>query len=302
MEPILLVLAAGIGSRYGGIKQLERVGNNGETLLDYSCYDALRSGFKKIVFIIRPDIEKEFREVLFDRIAKNADASYVFQTTTTLMSEKQIKLSTERKKPWGTVQAVLSAEKYLNNPFAIINSDDYYGLKSFQILGSYLSGINNDSNRYSLVGYLLKNTMSLKGSVSRGICEVKDSYLTKLTEHKEIQYQNDRIVSYYHGKNLFLTGEETVSMNLFGLTPNVLNLMKKYLYKFWENSILDLKAEYILSDCLSEIIDNGEGSLQVFNTPEKWFGMTYIEDREMVRKSLKEKTESGVYPIKLWEK
>ena len=300
MKPILLVLAAGIGSRFGGIKQLEKVGKNGETLLDYSCYDAVKSGFGKIVFIIRPDIEKDFRDCLFNRISGSTDAVYVFQTLNSFMNDEQIFLSRERKKPWGTVQAVLCAEKYLDRPFAIINADDYYGPESFRILSNYLSETDNDSSNYAMAGYLLKNTMSLKGTVSRGVCQVNGQMLTGLSEHKEIGYRGQSIISHFNGEDVELTGNEVVSMNMFGLTPHVLRYMKSSLQSFWKEKISDAKAEYILADFLSDMIKEKKCTLKVFSSPEKWFGMTYIEDKETVKKSLAEKTERGFYPESLW--
>ena len=216
MKPTLLVLAAGMGSRYGGVKQIDSVGKNGECLLDFAAYDAKKSGFGKIVYIIRKDIEKDFRERLFDRVARNFDAEYVFQNHDSLLSEEQKRLSENRAKPWGTAHAVLCAEQALKTPFAVINSDDYYGREAFETLGKYLSGIENDSTEHAMVGYILGNTMSKNGSVSRGVCSVKDGKLESIVENLKIYYEGQKIISDLGNKKVEMTGKEWVSMNLFG--------------------------------------------------------------------------------------
>ncbi|MGD8114010.1 MAG: hypothetical protein ACQEWA_03930, partial [Sphaerochaetaceae bacterium] len=210
MEPILLVMAAGMGSRYGGVKQIDGVGLDNEALLDYSTYDALKSGFGKVVFIIRKDIEKDFRSRIFDRIAEHCDATYVFQELTTLLDEKQIALSKDRKKPWGTIHAVLSAKEELNAPFCVINSDDYYGREAYEIMGKHLGSVSNDSLEQAMVGYVLKNTTSRSGSVSRAICSVKDGYLESMRENKKIYHEGDAIYSDIDGEKRLLTGDEWV--------------------------------------------------------------------------------------------
>jgi len=214
MKPTLLVLAAGMGSRYGGVKQIDSVGKNGECLLDFAAYDAKKSGFGKIVYIIRKDIEKDFRERLFDRVARNFDAEYVFQNHDSLLSEEQKRLSENRAKPWGTAHAVLCAEQALKTPFAVINSDDYYGREAFETLGKYLSGIENDSTEHAMVGYILGNTMSKNGSVSRGVCSVKDGKLESIVENLKIYYEGQKIISDLGNKKVEMTGKEWVSMNL----------------------------------------------------------------------------------------
>ena len=195
MKPSLLVLAAGLGSRYGGVKQIDPVGTHGEALLDYSVFDAKCSGYGKVVFIIRPDIEKDFRERLFDRTARNMDAEYVFQTHESLLTADQIKASEGRTKPWGTVHALLCAKDVIKTPFTVINADDFYGREAYGILGDYLSTLENDSTEHAMVGYLLKNTMSPMGSVSRGVCQVKDGLLQGMRENTKIEYENSRPVT-----------------------------------------------------------------------------------------------------------
>lgn len=302
MKPSLLVLAAGMGSRYGGVKQLDSVGAHGETLIDYSVYDAHRSGYGKVVFIIRPDIEKDFRERLFDRIARNMDAEYVFQTHDSLLTPEQIALSKDRTKPWGTVHAVLCAKDAMKTPFTVINCDDYYGREAYESLGGYLSKLDNNSTEHAMVGYLLKNTMSPAGSVSRGVCQVKDGYLLGMRENTKIEYEGDRIVSHLPEGDVYLTGDEQVSMNFFGFTPKVFEFMSQYFEEFIQRNATEPKAEVLLPNCAGEIVAKGLGSLRVLSSHDKWFGMTYREDRETVRLNLEEKTKQGFYPEILWEK
>lgn len=300
MKPTLLVMAAGLGSRYGGIKQIDPVGVHNETLLDYSAYDAINSGFSKVVFIIRPDIEKDFRERLFDRIARNVDAEYVFQTRESLLTSDQIAASKDRAKPWGTAHAILCAQDAIKTPFAVINADDYYGREAFQILGKYLNEVNPESVNHAMVGYILKNTMSPQGTVSRGICQIKDSFLENMVENTKIEYVGSSIVSHMPDGDVNLTGDEWVSMNFFGFTTKIFDNLKDFFERFITKNVSEPKAEALLPNCVGEAISNGSGTLKVFSTTERWFGMTYQEDRETVKKNLAEKTRLGFYPEKLW--
>lgn len=304
MKPTLLVLAAGMGSRYGGIKQIDPVGAHGETLLDYSCFDARKNGYGKVVFIIRPDIEKDFRERLFDRIARNMDADYVFQTRESLLTEKQKQLAVNREKPWGTVHAVLCAEKAIATPFTIINADDYYGSQAYGILSGYLSGLKNSDTTHAMVGYILKNTMSPMGSVSRGLCKVDSKgLLVSMVENTKIEFADGgKIVSHMPNGDDWLTGDEVVSMNFFGFTPKAFEYMNLYWDRFIEKNAAEPKAECLLPNCAGEIVSTGNGTLKVFSSPDRWFGMTYREDRETVRQNLALKTQQGIYPEMLWEK
>ncbi len=302
MKPTLLVLAAGLGSRYGGVKQIDPVGTHGEALLDYSVYDSMRSGYGKVVFIIRPDIEKDFRERLFDRIARNMDAEYVFQTHESLLNADQIKASEGRTKPWGTVHALLCAKDVVKTPFTVINADDYYGREAYGILGDYLSKIDNDSDEHAMVGYFLKNTMSPAGSVSRGVCSVKDGLLQGMRENTKIEFEGTKIVSHLPEGDVYLTGNEWVSMNFFGFSPKVFGLMYDYFENFMAENASQPKAEVLLPNFAGEMVQTGKGSMKVFSTTEKWFGMTYREDRETVKQNLALKTKEGIYPERLWEK
>lgn len=301
MKPALVVLAAGMGSRYGGVKQIDAVGSNGECLLDFAAFDAKKSGFGKVVFIIRPDIEKDFRERLFDRVAANFDAEYVFQTKESLFTQEELTRCVERTKPWGTLHAVLCAEKALKEPFAVINSDDYYGRQAFETLGKYLSSIDNDCTEHAMVSYILGNTMSRSGSVSRGVCTVKNGFLDSIVENTKISYDdNGGIISELDGKTISLTGKEAVSMNFFGFSMKAFEEFHVYWDNFKKTSIDQPKTEALLPVAASDIVRHGNGLLKVFTSTEQWFGMTYPEDRETVKNEIAEKIRSGYYPEKLW--
>ena len=302
MKPTLLVLAAGMGSRYGGVKQIDAVGQNGECLLDFANYDAKKSGFGKVVFIIRKDIENDFRVRLFDRIAANFDADYVFQGRESLLTADEIAKTSERKKPWGTIHAVLCAEEKIKEPFAVINSDDYYGREAFETLGKYLSGIDNDCTEHAMVGYVLGNTMSKSGSVSRGVCTVKDSYLDSIVENTKIYYEGSGIVSELDSGKVQMTGKEWVSMNLFGFTPKAFEGFHEYWDNFRKAGLYTEKQEALLPVAASDIVKNGAGRIKFFTSSEAWFGMTYPEDREIVKQEIAAKIKGGYYPEKLWEK
>ena len=302
MKPTLLVLAAGMGSRYGGVKQIDSVGKNGECLLDFAAYDAQKSGFGKVVYIIRKDIEKDFRERLFDRVACNFDAEYVFQSHESLLSDEQIRLSSARTKPWGTAHAVLCAEKAVKTPFAVINSDDYYGREAFEILGKYLSEMDAYSPEHSMVGYVLEKTMSRSGSVSRGVCTVKDNKLESIVENLKIYYEGDKIISEWPDKKVELTGKEWVSMNLFGFSLKAFERFHSYWDDFISRNVSAEKAEALLPVAASDIIRNNEGIIKFFTSSEKWFGMTYPEDRAIVKEEIAKKISEGYYPENLWSK
>ena len=302
MKPTLLVLAAGMGSRYGGVKQIDSVGKNGECLLDFAAYDAQKSGFGKVVYIIRKDIEKDFRERLFDRVARNFDAEYVFQSHESLLSDEQIRLSSARTKPWGTAHAVLCAEKAVKTPFAVINSDDYYGREAFEILGKYLSEMDAYSPEHSMVGYVLEKTMSRSGSVSRGVCTVKDNKLESIVENLKIYYEGDKIISEWPDKKVELTGKEWVSMNLFGFSLKAFERFHLYWDDFISRNVSAEKAESLLPVAASDIIRNNEGIIKFFTSSENWFGMTYPEDRAIVKEEIAKKISEGYYPENLWSK
>lgn len=304
MKPTLVVLAAGMGSRYGGVKQIDAIGRHNECLLDFSTYDAMVSGFGKVVYIIRKDIETDFRERLFDRVAKNFDAEYVFQTPTSLFTPEQIsKIHPDRKKPWGTMHAVLCAKDAVHEPFSVINADDYYGREAFKTIGAHLSAMAADGTEHAMVGYVLENTMSRTGSVSRGVCKVSDSgYLESITENTKIYYQGDRIISEIDGQNIEMTGKEWVSMNMFGFGPKSFETFSDYWNDFVKVNGSSEKGEAYLPTGASNIINQGRGQIKFYTSSERWFGMTYSEDREIVKQEIDAKISSGYYPETLWTK
>lgn len=303
MEPTLLVLAAGMGSRYGGVKQIDSVGLHGECLLDFAAFDAKKSGFGKVVYIIRKDIEKDFRERLFDRVARNMDAEYVFQSPDSLFTSDQLKqISPERKKPWGTIHAVLCAEQAVKTPFAVINADDYYGRQAFEIMNGHLSKQANDSAEHAMVGYVLENTMSKSGSVSRGVCVVENGYLVSMKENTKISYEGSKIVTELEDGKHDLTGKEWVSMNLFGFTQKAFVTFNEYWNDFIAKNNSSEKAEALLPSAASNIVTSNAGRIKFYSSPEKWFGMTYPEDREIVKSEIAKKITEGYYPEKLWNK
>jgi len=306
VKPTLLVLAAGMGSRYGGVKQIDGVGVHNETLLDFSTYDAKLCGYGKAVYIIRKDIEKDFRERIFDRIARNMDAEYVFQTPETFLSakEKQAAKSCGRKKPWGTIHALLCARDVITTPFTVINADDYYGRKAFETMGKYLSYVDLYDMQHAMVGYVLRNTMSKSGEVTRGVCKLENDMLVSMKEHKKIGYENDGkgIYSMEDGRKQNLTGNEWVSMNFFGFSLSALPYFQNFFADFIAHNAGDEKAEALLPEAANNMVANGNGSIKVFTSEENWFGMTYPEDREIVKSEIADKIRQSYYPEQLWEK
>lgn len=302
MKPTLLILAAGMGSRYGGVKQIASIGMHDETLLDYAVYDAMRNGFGKVVFVIRKDIETDFRERFFNKIARNCNAEYVFQSLDSLLTAQQIGMHANRKKPWGTAHAVLCAEKAIQQPFAVINADDYYGRLAYQTMSTHLSTIANDSTNYAMVGYVLENTMSKVGSVSRGICQVEKGMLLGIREHTNIAYSNGRAIVSGTGEHAEkLTGHETVSMNFFGFSPKIFEWFHFYFDEFLKKSITSETSECFLSEGVSLLIQRGLGTIKCYTTIERWFGMTYPEEREFVKMNIANKIRENYYPEFLWK-
>ena len=302
MKPTLLVLAAGMGSRYGGVKQIDSVGLHNETLLDFATYDAMRNGFGKVVYIIRKDIEKDFRERLFDRVARNCDAEYVFQTPEFGLTSQQLQQAATRNKPWGTIHAVLCAQEAIHEPFAVINADDYYGRSAFETLGTHLSALPVDGTDHAMVGFVLGNTMSHSGTVSRAICTVKDGYLVSMKENTKIGYEGSKIISTLDDQKIELTGKEWVSMNFFGFSPKAFEEFHQYWDTFLSKNLTREKAEALLPEAASDIVAHGKGRIKVYTSPESWFGMTYPEDRAIVKEEIAKKIQMGYYPEILWER
>lgn len=299
MKPTLLVLAAGMGSRYGGLKQLDGLGPHGETIMDYSIYDALRAGFGKVVFVIRKDIEKEFREKILSKYEGHIAVETVFQAIDNLPAG--FICPADRTKPWGTNHAVMMAADVIKEPFAVINADDFYGRDAFEVVARELSEIR--PGKYSLVGFRVGNTMSPTGSVARGICATDASgMLTDVAERKDVRYdESGNIVCTGDAGELQVLEPATpVSMNLWGLMPDYFDLAKREFDKFLKINIYAPKAEMTIPDCMDGLIKSGEASVKVLDTTSRWFGVTYAGDRPGVVEKFAELHRQGVYPEKMF--
>lgn len=303
MNTTLVIMAAGIGSRFGGgVKQLTPVGPNGEIIIDYSIHDALEAGFNKVVFIIRKDLEEEFRQVIGNRIEKITEVAYAFQALDDLPDG--FTCPADRTKPWGTGQAVLAAESVLSEPFMVINADDYYGKEAYVKVHDYLVQEQPDDGilHICMAGFRLGNTLSDNGSVTRGVCHIENGALTGVTETHDIYKTADGAESRPEGGEVVtLNVKDLVSMNMWGLTPAFMDTLYNGFVEFLENvKPGDIKAEYLLPVMIDELIQKGAAQVDVLETKDTWFGVTYQEDKEVVIKAFKELTEAGVYPNGLY--
>ncbi len=301
VKPTLFVLAAGMGSRYGGLKQLDGLGPHGETIMDYSIYDAIKSGFGKVVFVIRKDFEAEFREKILSKYENHIPTEVVFQSVNDL--PEGFTCPPERTKPWGTNHALLMGKDVINEPFAIINSDDFYGRNSFEVMAKELMSLEgNSAGAYSMVGFKVGNTMSESGTVSRGVCETVDGYLTTIVERTKIGYNENHEISFVdeNDKEIILPADTPVSMNFWGFTPDYFKHSEEFFVKFLKENIDKPKAEFFIPSLVDELIVNGKAKVKVLTTESKWFGVTYSEDRAGVVQKFAELHEQGVYPESLF--
>lgn len=301
----LVIMAAGIGSRFGGgIKQLEPVGPNGEIIMDYSIHDALEAGFDKIVFIIRKDLEKDFKEIIGNRIEKIAKVKYAFQEMEDI--PEGFSVPEGRKKPWGTGQAILAAKDVIDEPFIVINADDYYGKEGFKRIHDYMvNEMDENGELYDIcmAGFVLRNTLSENGGVTRGICSVNENgLLTKVTETYDIyQEENGMHAVTRDGEPVEVRADQYVSMNMFGLPKKFMQELEEGFPKFLANvKDGDLKAEYLLPTIIDQCIREKKGTVRLLETPDKWFGVTYKEDKPMVVAAIRKLIDDGVYPEKLF--
>jgi NDP-sugar pyrophosphorylase family protein len=297
VSPTLLVLAAGMGSRYGGLKQLEPVGPENETIMDYSIFDAQRAGFGKVVFVIRKEIEEVFKEKIGTRYEKRVPVEYVFQETDKLI--RGFSLPEGRTKPWGTTHAILMAANVIHEPFGVINADDFYGAGSYHVLAQYLQSGTTD---YAMVGFVLRNTLSDFGTVARGVCHVTDDgYLKDITELKSIEREGSRIINIdAEEQDTVLSGGELVSMNMWGFTPDVFPQLHDHFQRFLKRYGDDLKAECYLPSSVNSLIQDGQAKVKVLRSGDAWFGVTYREDHPRVVQSIGRLIEQGTYPHRLW--
>jgi choline kinase len=300
-KPILVVLAAGMGSRYGGLKQMDRIGKNGEVLLDYSVYDALRGGFEKAVFIIRRDIEADFRELVLARMEGRVNYELAFQELESLLpADIAAAAKTQgRTKPWGTAHALLCAADKLDAPFAVLNADDFYGREAFASVGAFLSA--PDLEDAAIVPYRLGPTLSPQGTVARGVCEIRDGFLASVEELTAIEEKKGEIFNTGPGGELQrLAADTPVSMNFWGFPPGVLSHLRRYFDDFIAQAGRELKSECYLPKAADWFIKNGLIRIRALETASEWFGVTYREDREAAVKRLQALTAQGVYPPALW--
>lgn len=301
MKPTLFVLAAGMGSRYGGLKQLDGLGPNGETIMDYSIFDAVRGGFGKVVFVIRESFEADFREKILKKYENEIPVEIVFQELDKLPDG--FKLSEDRVKPWGTNHAVLMGKDAINEPFAVINADDFYGRESFQILGDFLKSVENKKNIYSMIGYRIGNTLSESGSVARGICQTDaDGYLTSVVERTYIIRDTDGKIKYKDENDRMVEVAENtpVSMNMWGFTPEYFGYSEKQFVDFLNENQSNPKSEFFIPWAVDRLIADGTIKVKVLDTPSKWFGVTYADDRASVVAKIQELINKGEYPDKLF--
>ena len=300
-SPQLVIMAAGMGSRYGGLKQIDPIGPAGEIVLDYAVYDAKKAGFDKVVFIIRKDIEKIFREKVGKTIEKNIDVEYAFQELDKLPAGYE--LPADRSKPWGTAHAILCAKNAISAPFAAINADDFYGATTYQKIADHLQ-IAKDAQKfdYAMVSFVLENTLTENGYVSRGICQTDvQGYLTDVVERTKIQRVNDKVCYTEDNENwIELDPQAKTSMNVWGFTPSFLDELESMFPKFLDKNLTTEKGEFYIPFAVNTLIQEQKATVKVLTTNEKWLGVTYPEDKPTVVNEIRKKSEAGEYPEKLW--
>jgi len=288
----LLIMAAGMGSRYGGLKQLDQVGPNGETIIDYSVYDAIKAGFTKIVFIIRDDFESQFKSQITNKYLDLIDLEFAYQDINYLPSG--FSPPNNREKPWGTGHAILSAKTYINEPFVVINGDDFYGRESFKTIADYYQ---TEENHFSMVTFRLENTLSIFGGVTRGLCTIIDEKLNTVVETSNLENNNNGVSS---DNGELLKGDEPVSMNMWGFTPILFDYLEEKFINFLKEEGSELKSEYLIPSVINDLIQAGDESVHILNSSESWFGVTYKEDKPYVVGEIQKLIEKGVYPKKLF--
>jgi UTP-glucose-1-phosphate uridylyltransferase len=301
MKPTLFVLAAGLGSRYGGLKQMDGVGPSGETIMEYSIYDAIQAGFGKVVFVIRHSFDEAFREFVNARFAKDIPVDIVYQEITDLPDG--YKPIPEREKPWGTNHAVLMAKDVIREPFCVINADDFYGRTSFEVMNKFLANVYGKANQYSMVGFRIQNTLSESGAVARGVSQTDDNgFLTNVVERTHIERLDDGIKYKDANGEWHLIEENTpVSMNIWGFTPDYFQHSETYFKKFLDEHGQELKSEFFIPLMVNYLIQNKISTVKVLDTDSQWFGVTYKEDKPAVIAKINQLVEKNIYPDNLWK-
>jgi dTDP-glucose pyrophosphorylase len=288
-----------MGSRYGGLKQLDGLGPNGETIMDYSVFDAMRAGFGKVVFVIRKDFEEDFRKVVLSKYADHVPCEVCFQGIDNL--PEGFTRNPERTKPWGTNHAVLMAKDIIKEPFMVINADDFYGKESFEVMAKFLLDVNGQEGKYCMAGYRVGNTLSEHGTVSRGVCATdKMGFLTDVVERTAIENKNGHVVYQDNGVDVEIPFETPVSMNMWGFTPEYFTYAEEAFKAFLTENSQELKAEFYIPTLVNDMIKSGKATCQVLDTTAKWFGVTYADDRQMVVDKIQALVDAGVYPNKLF--
>jgi dTDP-glucose pyrophosphorylase len=295
MKPTLVIMAAGIGSRYGGLKQIDPVGPSGEIVLDYSVYDAIQAGFGKVVFIIRPDIEEAFKEVIGHKLDGRIEVEYVFQTLDKLPAGFAVPEG--RTKPWGTGQAVLAARSAVKEPFAVINADDFYGRESLRVVADRLKAADVNGTDFCMAGFYIKNTLSPHGGVARGYCKVQDGKLRRIVERYNIERKENGVIRYDGGT---MADTDIVSMNTWGFTPRLFDFLERGFADFLSHKGAELKSEFYLLEVVDGMIQRGEATVAVLPTNEKWMGVTYADDKPQVMAGIRALVKAGIYPENLW--
>ena len=289
----LLVMAAGMGSRYGGLKQLDQVGPNGETIIDYSVYDAIKAGFTKVVFIIRKDFEDQFKSQITEKYSEKIDIAFAFQNLDDLPDS--FLCPDGREKPWGTGHAILSAKELIDAPFVVINGDDFYGQESFNVIADYY---NNGGNQFSMVAFRLDKTLSSHGAVTRGVCDIKSKKLISVIETEDIEKKEKKILS---NRDITFKGSEPVSMNMWGFLPSLFNYLSKGFIEFLNAEGNELKSEYLIPSVINNLIQNKLEEIHVLRSNAFWFGVTYKQDKPEVKRKINELINSEIYPSHLFE-
>lgn len=299
IKPTLMILAAGMGSRYGGLKQLDQMGPGGETIMDYSVYDARRAGFGKVVFVIRRDFEQAFKERFVDKISDYIAVDYVFQEMADLPNSHIVPEG--RTKPWGTNHAVWAARNAIGEPFAVINADDFYGADAFKVMAGYLSKLDLDDVSYAMVGYPVTNTLSEHGTVNRGVCEVdQNRYLLSVTEREGIGRIDGKIQFECNGAKHSIDENVPVSMNMWGFSPKYFKQTESDFLTFLAHHGHELKSEFYIPSTVTNLIESKQASVQVLDTTARWFGVTYQEDKEQTMHRIRQMIADGEYPKNLW--
>ena len=301
MKPTLLILAAGIGSRYGGLKQADSVGPSGEAIIEYSIYDAIRAGFGKVVIVIRKSIEQDFKEKFAGKFDHKIKVEYAFQELDSSIEGIE-KFPKDRVKPWGTGHAMLVAADLIKEPFLVINADDFYGFSAFRQISRFLT-TRCGENHCGMVGYLLKNTLSENGSVSRGVCLADaNHHLTSVVERTQIVREDDKNIYYYEGEEKTLLPDETiVSMNFWGFHPSVFEMAREMFVEFVKENFDNLKAEFYIPKIANAYVESGKADLTVLTSRDQWYGVTYQADKQTVQNAFWALTTIGAYPMSLWE-